>query len=89
MDNNAFQKHWMFLYKIGAISVFLAVLVMLTEIFLTALPDGSRAELTTKQLFNMYIRNWFMAMRNIDLLTLCAKIAGSVHLLPEIIQFCK
>jgi len=40
MDNNIVEKHWKLFYKIGTILVFLAVLVMLTEIFLTALPDG-------------------------------------------------
>jgi hypothetical protein len=72
MDNNTFEKHWKLFYKIGAISVFLAVLVMLTEIFLTALPDGSRAELTVEQLFNMYNRNCFMAMRYMGLMNIIA-----------------
>ncbi|MBN2350426.1 MAG: hypothetical protein JXJ22_16435 [Bacteroidales bacterium] len=72
MDNNIVEKHWKLFYKIGAISVFLSVLVMLTEIFLTALPDGARAELTIEQLFDMYNRNWFMAMRYMGLINIIA-----------------
>ena len=72
MDNSIIEKHWKFFYKIGAISVFLAVLVMLTEIFLTALPDGGRVELTIEQLFDMYNRNWFMAMRYMGLINIIA-----------------
>jgi hypothetical protein len=63
MDKIIVEKHWKRFYKIGSISVFLAVLVMLTEIFLTALPDGNRAKITVEQLFDMYNRNWFMAMK--------------------------
>ncbi len=72
MDNNIVEKHWKLLYKIGAIMVFLAVLVMLTEIFLTALPDGNRVELTIEQLFDMYNRNWFMAMRYMGFINIIA-----------------
>jgi hypothetical protein len=72
MDNNIAEKHWKTIYKIGAISVFIAVLAMLTEIFLTALPDGNRAELTVKQLFDLYNRNWFMAMRYMGLINIIA-----------------
>jgi len=72
MDNNIVEKHWKLFYRIGAILVFLAVLVMLTEIFLTALPDGDRVELTIKQLFDMYNRNWFMAMRYMGLINIIA-----------------
>ena len=72
MDNNTVEKHWRLFYKIGAVSVFLAVLGMLTEIFLTALPDGNRAELTVEQLFDMYNRNRFMAMRYMGLMNIIA-----------------
>ncbi|MBN1415759.1 MAG: hypothetical protein JW973_11715 [Bacteroidales bacterium] len=72
MDNNNVEIHWKLFYKIGAVSVFLAVLVMLTEILLTALPDGARVELTTEQLFNLYNRNWFMAMRYMGLINIVA-----------------
>jgi len=72
MENNIADKHWKRFYKTGAISVFLAIVVMLTEIFLTALPDGARVELTIEQLFDMYHRNWFMAMRNMGLMNIIA-----------------
>jgi hypothetical protein len=78
MENNLVEKHWKLFYKIGAILIFLAVLVMLTEIFLTALPDGNRVELTIEQLFDMYNRNWFMAMRYMGLINIIA----STLLLP-------
>jgi hypothetical protein len=72
MENNLAQNHWKLFYKIGAISVFLALLVMVTEIFLTLLPDGARGVLTVEQLFDMYHRNWFMAMRYMGLMNIIA-----------------
>jgi hypothetical protein len=72
MNNNIVESHWKLLYKIGAFSVFVAVLVMLIEIFLTALPDGARVELSIEQLYDMYNRNWFMAMRYMGLMNIIA-----------------
>jgi len=70
MENT--DKQWKNMYRIGAICVFSAVLVMLTEIFLTALPDGARVPLTIGGLFDMYHRNWFMAMRYMGLINMIA-----------------
>jgi hypothetical protein len=72
MNDNMTEKHWKLFYKIGAISGFIVVLVMLTEIFLTALPDGARTELSIEELLDMYNRNWFMAMRNMGLMNIIA-----------------
>jgi hypothetical protein len=65
-------QQWKLFYKIAAISAFLALFTMLTEIFLTALPDGARVEHGINELFNMYSRNWFMAMRYMGLINIIA-----------------
>lgn len=66
------EKEWKRFYKAGGISVFLALAVMLTEMFLTALPDGARVEQSITGLFEMYDRNWFMAMRYMGLMNIFA-----------------
>jgi hypothetical protein len=66
------EQQWRLIYKIAAISVFLALFTMLTEILLTALPDGARVEQGISELFEMYNRNWFMAMRYMGLINIIA-----------------
>lgn len=46
--------------------------VMLMEIFITALPDGARLQLTSHQLLELYNRNWFMGMRYMGLINIIA-----------------
>jgi hypothetical protein len=61
------ESRWKVLYRVGAACIFLAVIVMVTEIFLTALPDGSTATAGASTIigwFDLFQRNWFMAMRN-------------------------
>ena len=72
MENRSVEKQFKIFNRIGAISVFIALLVMLSEIFLTLLPDGARVELTIEQLYEIYNRNWFMAMRNMGLMNIFA-----------------
>jgi len=72
------EQQWKFFYKIGGISVFLALLTMLTEIFLTALPDGAPELRSIADLYEMYNRNWFMAMRYMGLIN----IVGICFLIP-------
>ncbi|MEI8047093.1 MAG: hypothetical protein WCI92_06920 [Bacteroidota bacterium] len=66
------EQQWKLIYKIAAISAFIALFTMLTEIFLTALPDGARVMHGISELFDMYNRNWFMAMRYMGLINIIA-----------------
>lgn len=72
MENIKLSQQWKLFYRIGAIAVFLAVITMLTEIFLTSLPDGARVQLSIQEIYDMYDRNWFMAMRNMGLMNIIA-----------------
>lgn len=65
-------QQWKVFYRIGGIAAFLALLTMLMEIFLTAMPDGAREVHTITELFDMYDRNWFMAMRYMGLINIIA-----------------
>jgi hypothetical protein len=72
MEQNRIELQWKNLYRLGAICVFSGALVMITEILLTALPDGARVPLNISKLFEMYDRNWFMAMRYMGLINIIA-----------------
>jgi len=72
MELNRIELQWKSIYRIGAICVFSAALVMILEILLTALPEGARVPLTLAELFEMYDRNWFMAMRYMGLINIIA-----------------
>ena len=72
MELNRNELQWKNIYRIGAICVFSAALVMITEILLTTLPDGARDLSTLPELFEMYERNWFMAMRYMGLINIIA-----------------
>jgi hypothetical protein len=66
------DQQWKYFYRVGAISVFAAMFVMLTEMFITVLPDGTVTENTITFLLEMYQRNWFMAMRYMGLMNIFA-----------------
>ncbi len=72
MEQKSIELQWKYIYRLGAVCVFSATLVMLTEILLTALPDGARVPLNMSELFEMYDRNWFMAMRYMGLMNIIA-----------------
>jgi hypothetical protein len=72
MDINGNDKEWKLFHKISAFCVFLAFFIMLAEIFITALPDGARVQLSAKELLEMYNRNWFMGMRYMGLMNIFA-----------------
>lgn len=75
MDKNPNDLNWKILYKIGAVAVLLTVLIMVAEIFLTMLPDGSRSNNGPGDIyswFSLFDRNWFMAMRNLGLINIFA-----------------
>lgn len=72
MDLGINNSNWKKLYRIGAVCAFSAVLVMVTESLLTALPDGARTPLTITAWFDLFNRNWFMGMRNLGLINIIA-----------------
>jgi len=72
MELNRIELQWKGIYRIGAICVITAAAVMITEILLTALPDGARVQSTIPELFDLYHRNWFMAMRYMGLMNIFA-----------------
>jgi hypothetical protein len=82
MDNTSNEKQWQKMYLIGAVSSFTAMLVMIAEIFITALPDGAPVQLTMTKLLEMYNRNWFMGMRYMGLMNIFA----STLLIPVFIS---
>ncbi|MDF1573020.1 MAG: hypothetical protein P1P82_15535 [Bacteroidales bacterium] len=69
-ENN--EKHWRMFYLIGAVCAFSAAIAMITEVFLTALPDGARVQLTGEKLLELYNRNWFMGMRYMGFMNIIA-----------------
>ncbi|HAG09107.1 MAG TPA: hypothetical protein DCK87_06080 [Desulfotomaculum sp.] len=72
MELDVNKTNWKILYRIGAVCAFLVLLVMVTEMFLTALPDGARTPLTITGWFDLFNRNWFMGMRNLGLINIIA-----------------
>lgn len=68
MKNSSVE--WKLFNSIAAVCVISAMLVMLMEIMLTALPDGARIQLSIQQILEMYNRNWFMGMRYMGLMNL-------------------
>jgi hypothetical protein len=72
MEISPNEKEWKKMYLIGSVSTFIAMLVMIAEIFITALPDGAPVQLTMTNLLDMYNRNWFMGMRYMGLMNIFA-----------------
>jgi hypothetical protein len=72
MEPNRIELQWKYIYRVGAICVISAALVMIAEILLTLLPDGARVKSTLPELFELYDRNWFMAMRYMGLMNIFA-----------------
>jgi hypothetical protein len=72
MEIKSKETGWKSFYYLGVLCVFSATAVMLAEIFITALPDGAPIQLTSKQLHEMYNRNWFMGMRYMGLMNMIA-----------------
>jgi hypothetical protein len=76
MEIHCNEKEWKTFYFIGAICVYAAMLVMLAEILITALPDGSLVESTAANLLEIYNRNCFIGMRYMGLMNIFAMIGG-------------
>ncbi len=70
MNINENKRACKLIYMISAFCVFSAFIIMLAEIFITALPDGARVQVTAKELLEMYHRNWFMGMRYMGLMNI-------------------
>lgn len=70
MEIDSKEAEWKTSYYLGALCVFTATVVMLAEIFITALPDGAPVQLTSEGLLEMYNRNWFMGMRYMGLMNM-------------------
>src|SRR5512142_1531601 len=72
---------WSNLYRLGGVSVLLAILVALTDISLTFLPlgAGEPGAMTAVDWFKLFQQNWFFGLRNLGLLP---NILTLVLLLP-------
>jgi len=72
---NTTEAQWRKFFRFAAIMVFAAIGVMVSEIFLTMLPDGSRLTAGTETIggwFSLFERNLFMGMRNLGLINVIA-----------------
>jgi hypothetical protein len=60
---------WKSLYRVGGVAALLAVLVALTDIFLTFLPAGAEqpGTMTAVDWFELFQQSWFFGMRNLGL----------------------
>jgi len=72
MDSIHKEKSWKELYAWGGAGIYLTVVVMVVEMLLTALPEGSRGAGDVSFWFSLFEQNWFMAMRNLGLLNIIA-----------------
>jgi hypothetical protein len=69
------NRSWSRFYRIGAITAFLTVLVMVSEIVITFLPGGGRVapeDVTILTWFNLFQDNWFLGLRNLGLINMIA-----------------
>jgi hypothetical protein len=72
-NSEARIQSWSRFYRIGAITAFLTVLVMVSEIVITFLPGGGRIapeDVTILTWFNLFQDNWFLGLRNLGLLNM-------------------
>ena len=74
-NSEARNRSWSRFYRIGAITAFLTVLVMVSEIVITFLPGGGRVapeDVTILTWFNLFQDNWFLGLRNLGLINMIA-----------------
>jgi hypothetical protein len=74
-NREARNRSWSRFYRIGAITAFLTVLVMVSEIVITFLPGGGRVapeDVTILTWFNLFQDNWFLGLRNLGLINMIA-----------------
>jgi hypothetical protein len=83
-SSTACHQSWSRFYRIGAITAFLTVLVMVSEIVITFLPGGGRVapeDVTILTWFDLFHDNWFLGLRNLGLINMIA----AVLLLPTVL----
>ena len=74
-NSEARNRSWSRFYRIGAITAFLTVFVMVSEIVITFLPGGGRVapeDVTILTWFNLFQDNWFLGLRNLGLINMIA-----------------
>lgn len=75
-DAEIADSNWKSLYKVGAASALIVVLVALMEIIITFLPGGSRVAETVIDWFTLFEDNWFLGLRNLGLLNIVMTVLG-------------
>jgi len=71
------HQSWRRFYRVGAITAFLTVLVMVCEIAITFLPGGGRVapeDVTILTWFDLFHDNWFIGLRNLGLINMIAAV---------------
>jgi hypothetical protein len=78
------NQSWSHFYRVGAITAFLTVLVMVSEIVITFLPGGGRVapeDVTILTWFDLFHDHWFLGLRNLGLVNMIA----TALLLPTVL----
>jgi len=66
---------WRSLYRLGGITAWITVLVMISEIAITFLPGGGRVapeDVTVVDWFTLFQESWFLGLRNLGLINMIA-----------------
>jgi hypothetical protein len=87
LDTERAASSWRSLYRLGGITVLLAVVVAVAEIGITFLPGGGRTPidaLAVADWFTLFQDNWFLGMRNLGLMNLI----GIALLVPTFLALC-
>jgi len=66
---------WRSLYRLGGITAWITVLVMISEIVITFLPGGGRVapeNVTVVDWFELFQDSWFLGLRNLGLINMIA-----------------
>lgn len=69
------ERGWVGFYRLGAITAFMTVLVMVSEIMITFIPGGGRVapeNLTVVNWFELFRDSWFLGLRNLGLVNIAA-----------------
>ena len=77
-NNRSIEDNWGSSYKIGGTSALIAVIVGLTEIFISFLPGGSISPATITDWFELFQNNWFLGLRDLGLLNIILNLLGII-----------
>ena len=69
------DSSWRSLYRLGGITAWITVLVMISEIVITFLPGGGRVapeNVTVVDWFTLFQDSWFLGLRNLGLINMIA-----------------